>query len=67
VATPDKVQCITCRLSQSEVKRLVAIPAEVGNIYICDECVGVLVGIMAEDNSDWRDQQIKRLKDQNSN
>ena len=67
VAPTDNIHCIACRLPQAELKILVALPGEVGNIYICDECVGVLVGIVAEANPDWRAKQIDRLQSPDSN
>jgi hypothetical protein len=46
-ATPPAtlLQCSFCGKSQTEVKKLIAGPAA----YICDECIGLCVDILAEE------------------
>ena len=42
---------------QDEVAVLCAWP----DLFICDECVGLMVNIIAEKNKEWRDRQIEAL------
>jgi ATP-dependent protease Clp ATPase subunit len=46
-----------CQRSKNEVTHLIAGPG----IAICDECLGDLSVILAEQHSDWREAQIARL------
>jgi ATP-dependent Clp protease ATP-binding subunit ClpX len=40
----DEPQCSFCGKTQRQVRKLIAGP----DVYICDECVGLAVGILAE-------------------
>ena len=43
---PDCLVCSFCGKTQREVRKLIAGPT----VYICDECVGLCVDIIAEDD-----------------
>jgi ATP-dependent Clp protease ATP-binding subunit ClpX len=51
------LSCSWCSRSQDETKHLLAGPS----VAVCDECLGLLTGILAEKHSEWRDAQIERL------
>jgi ATP-dependent Clp protease ATP-binding subunit ClpX len=53
----ENLSCSWCQRSKDDVKHLLAGPG----IAVCDECLGELSAILAEENSDWRDAQIERL------
>jgi ATP-dependent protease Clp ATPase subunit len=57
--------CSFCRKSQDEVAQLLAFPGvPLGlskDLFICDECVGLMMEIVAQQNDDWRKHQIERL------
>jgi ATP-dependent protease Clp ATPase subunit len=55
----EALNCTFCRKSQNEVVALLAFPDD---LSICDECVSLMVDIIATDHRDWRDKQIERLK-----
>jgi ATP-dependent protease Clp ATPase subunit len=52
------LNCTFCRKSEKEVVALLAFP----DLYICDECVWLMVEIIATSNFDWRDRIIEKLK-----
>ena len=54
-AAKSVLQCSFCGKGQDEVEKLVAGPG----VYICDECIGLCNGILADENTtprmpDWR-------------
>ena len=51
-------RCCFCQKAQHKVTNLIAGPE---NLRICDECVALMCGIIAEQNDKWRKRQIKRL------
>ena len=57
MANEENISCCFCRRCKDDVKHLLAGPG----IAICDECLGDLSAILAEQQSDWRDAQIERL------
>jgi ATP-dependent protease Clp ATPase subunit len=54
----EKLNCTLCKKSEEEVAVLCAWPV---SLFICDECVGLMVHIIAEKNKEWRDRQIEAL------
>ena len=58
-ATQGILHCTFCRKSQEEVVALLAFP---GDLSICDECVSLMVDIIAADHPDWRKAQIEKLQ-----
>jgi hypothetical protein len=50
--------CSFCKRSEDEAAQLVVASPEQA---ICEECVGLLVSIIAEKNKEWRDRQIEAL------
>jgi ATP-dependent protease Clp ATPase subunit len=54
----EKLNCTFCKKSQDEVAQLIVAGPEQA---ICDECVGYMVGFIAEKNKEWRDRQIEAL------
>jgi ATP-dependent protease Clp ATPase subunit len=60
----QKSQCSFCHKSQDEVACLLAFPAPLGSangLFICDECIALMMEIVAQENKGWRDRQIDRL------
>jgi len=54
----EKLNCTFCHKSQDEVVALLAFP---DNLNICDECVWLMVEIVASDHAEWREQTIQKL------
>lgn len=52
-------RCSFCGRSEDEVKKLIAGP----NVYICDECVEVCEGILADELEPEADDLAEELKD----
>ena len=54
------VDCSFCgtRFSTSDKGKVVAGP----NVFICRDCVGLCLDVMAETDPEWRDQKIEGLK-----
>lgn len=52
-------RCSFCGRSEDEVKKLIAGP----NVYICDECVEVCEGILADELEPEADDLVEELKD----
>jgi ClpX C4-type zinc finger protein len=52
--------CSFCgtRISISDKRKVVAGP----NVFICRDCVGLCIELMAEADPEWRDQKIEVLK-----
>jgi hypothetical protein len=63
----DNARCVACHAPENRPTRLVAILTEAGNLYVCPECLGALIGIAAEEWPDWREQQIEALKQLHAN
>ena len=61
-AVPEP-RCCFCQKAQHKVTNLIAGPE---NLRICDECVALMCGIIAEQNDKWRKRQIKRLMKRDS-
>jgi hypothetical protein len=57
MAIEENLSCAFCRRAKDDVKHLLAGPG----VAVCDECLGDLSAILAEQHSDWRDAQIERL------
>lgn len=53
------LHCTFCHKSQDEVVALLAFPDE---LSICNECVSLMVDIIATDHPDWRAAQIEKLQ-----
>ena len=53
------LSCTFCHKSEEEVVALLAFP---DRLNICDECVWLMVEIVATDRPDWRDKIIDKLK-----
>ena len=53
------LSCTFCHKSEKEVFALLAFP---DRLNICDECVWLMVEIVATDRPDWRDKIIDKLK-----
>jgi hypothetical protein len=53
------LSCTFCHKSEKEVVTLLAFP---DRLHICDECVWLMVEIIATDRPDWRDKVIDKLK-----
>jgi ATP-dependent Clp protease ATP-binding subunit ClpX len=53
----DDLYCKFCGKPENEVEVLVAGP----EISVCDECLGLLVEIVAKDHAKWRNRQIEIL------
>jgi ATP-dependent protease Clp ATPase subunit len=53
------LSCTFCHKSEKEV---VALLAFADRLHICDECVWLMVEIIATDRPDWRDKIIDKLK-----
>lgn len=53
------LRCTFCSKSADE---LVALLAHPGDLSICDECVSLMVDIIAADHPDWRSAQIEKLQ-----
>jgi hypothetical protein len=51
--------CKFCHKTQEEVAVLLAFPE---NLQICDECVWLMVEIIATGRPDWRDRTIEKLR-----
>ena len=58
-ATKGPLQCTFCGKADNELVALLAFPDD---LNICDECVCLMVDIIASGHPDWRDKQIERLK-----
>ena len=58
-AAEGDLRCTFCSKSADE---LVALLAHPGDLSICDECVSLMVDIIAADHPDWRKAQIERLQ-----
>jgi len=57
VASEANLSCAFCRRSRDDGKHLLAGPG----VAICDECLGDLSAILAEQHHDWRDALMERL------
>jgi ATP-dependent Clp protease ATP-binding subunit ClpX len=55
--------CTFCKKSDDDVAQLLAFP---GDLFICDECIGLMVEIVGETNKEWRERQIAVLTKLNS-
>lgn len=53
------LSCTFCHKSEKEAVALLAFP---DRLNICDECVWLMVEIVATDRPDWRDKIIDKLK-----
>jgi ATP-dependent Clp protease ATP-binding subunit ClpX len=58
-----KYNCTFCKKSDDDVAQLLAFP---GDLFICDECIGLMVEIIGEKNKEWRERQIEVLTKLNS-
>jgi ATP-dependent protease Clp ATPase subunit len=58
-AAEGDLRCTFCSKPAKEVVALLAFP---GVLSICDECVSLMVGIIAADHPDWRSAQIEKLE-----
>jgi ATP-dependent protease Clp ATPase subunit len=57
--TEGELSCKFCSKTQDGVVALLASP---DNLNICDECVWLMVEIIATKRPDWRDRTIEKLK-----
>jgi ATP-dependent protease Clp ATPase subunit len=66
----EECSCIFCKKSDKQVAQLLGFPTKMmglsDDIFICDECVELMVNIIAEQNKDWRNRQIEALTKLNS-
>jgi ATP-dependent protease Clp ATPase subunit len=53
------LHCKFCHKTQDEVAVLLAFSKD---FSVCDECVWLMVEIIATDRPDWRDRTIEKLK-----
>ena len=53
------LSCTFCHKSEKDVVALLAFP---DRLNICDECVWLMVEIIATDRPDWRDKVIGKPK-----
>jgi len=53
------LRCKFCRKTQDDVAVLLAFPED---LSICDECVWLMVEIIATDRPAWRDRTIEKLR-----
>ena len=60
----QELHCTFCKKSQDDVAQLLAFP---GDLFICDEYVGLMVEIVGHQNKEWRDRQIEFLTKLNTN
>ena len=58
-AAEGDLRCTFCSKSANELVALLAFP---GDLSICDECVSLMVDIIAADHPDWRKAQIEKLQ-----
>jgi len=58
-AAEGDLRCTFCSKSANELVALLAFP---GDLSICDECVSLMVDIIAADHPDWRNAQIEKLQ-----
>jgi ATP-dependent Clp protease ATP-binding subunit ClpX len=56
---PTKARCTFCAKTDAETTSILAFP---NNLFICDECVVLMVEIIAEGHDDWRKQLIEKLQ-----
>jgi ATP-dependent protease Clp ATPase subunit len=54
----EKLSCTFCHKGQDEVVAILAFPAD---LSICNECVWLMVEIIAQRHPEWRDQTLKKL------
>jgi ATP-dependent protease Clp ATPase subunit len=59
-----EIACVTCKKDRREVSQLVALLLGPDNqvSYICDECIGLFVEIIAEEKPDWARKLVGRLE-----
>ena len=54
-----KKTCKFCHKSDDETTVMLAFPDD---LCICDECVSLMVEIIAKDHAEWRERQIDTLQ-----
>jgi ATP-dependent Clp protease ATP-binding subunit ClpX len=59
VTMAEDAHCSFCGKSEAEVKQLIA----GARASVCDECVALAIEIIALRYPEWRDEQLKLLRD----